>query len=244
MSRPLYERIAADPRVDISDDPSGARDLEGVAAALSRAASATDDHAASAAFDEAGALHDLATLDAVLAKTVGGGPLAFLRGVRRRRLRDLARAALEGTAHPGALRLAAALLGAVGDKSDVEGLETVAAHPSFTLHGATALANMSNRAALGALLRLLTRTDGDARVIVIDRLLAHIREPAVRLALLRDALTGLDDRPASEIAPAIVQAMDVRSIATDSAAPDDLRAAADRLLDLAGRPPAPRDEAF
>jgi len=240
---PLFAQITADSRADIGDDAPGAPHVEAAVEALGRAVSGGDDEVVLAAFDEAGALHDVLTLDAVVARTVGSGPLSFLRGGHRRRLRDLSRTALARTAHPGALRLATALLGAVGGKPDVPDLETVAAHPSFPLHGVTALANMTTRDALGALLRLIARTEGDARVLVIDRLLAHVREPAVRLALVRDALTGLDDHLAREVAPAIVESMDVRTLASDGAAPEDLRAGAQRLLDLAGAPlPPPADD--
>jgi hypothetical protein len=44
-------------------------------------------------------------------------------------------------------------------------------------------------------------------VLVIDRLLPHVREPAVRLALVRDAFTGLDETHAREIAPAVAETL-------------------------------------
>src|SRR6185503_7909124 len=89
---------------------------------------------------------------------------------------------------------------AAGTKDDVAALETLARHPAFTLHAATALSNLDHWTARAALLRLLTTTHGATRVIVIDRLLPHIRQPAIRLALVRDALVGLDAASAAEVA--------------------------------------------
>ncbi len=189
-----------------------------------------------AAWDEAGALHDPAAIDAALAQLTTGRWIPVVGGMRAHRLRDSARTALGSTRRAGTVQLACAVLGAVGDDADIEALEALARHPAFTLHAATALSNLASWKARAALLRLLASTDGAERVLVIDRLLPHVREPAVRLALVRDALRGLAPEHAREVAADIAALCDVRSCVDDPSAPEEVRAGA-RLV-LAACPPA------
>lgn len=201
-----------------------------------RCAVETDDATlALAGWDAAGRAHDPDTLDQVLSELTRRGPLPFLGGGRIRDLLRGARAALAQTNHVGTLQLAAAVIGAVGERRDVPALETIAAHPALALHGVTALANLRHRDGRAALLRLLSRTQGETRVLVIDRLLAHCREPAVRLALVRDAFVGLEDEHAREVAPAVAATLDLAQWLEQPRVPDDLRQAARHILRLAGR---------
>ena len=129
-----------------------------------------------------------------------------------------------------AAQLALAVVGELGGREDARSLETLGIHPRLTLHAATALANLDAWEGRLSLLRLLNQTNGDARVSVIDRLLPHTTQPAVRLALLRDALPGLDPICAREVAPDIAAACDARGVADDPKAADDLRRAARDVL--------------
>ncbi len=217
-----------------ADDSGDGRDAGPLIAALRRAVEARDDcAAASAAWDEAGELHDPGTLDAALGALAPTMGLPFVTGMRRRRLREAARGALAETTRPGALRLAVAVIGAVGGREDAVDLELVAAHPAFTHHGATALANLAHREGRAALLRLLSRVGGAERVLVIDRLLPFVREPVVRLALVRDAFTGLGEEHAREIAPAVAETLGLRAWIDEPRTSEELRAAARRILSLA-----------
>ncbi len=169
---PLLERLSlhgADVEVALPDETpadaeSGGR-LDELVAAMRRAVEMREDAAnALAAWDEAGSLHDLETLDAALVAVTPGIGVPFLSGMRRRRLRDSARAAFRHTERPGTLCLLAAVLGAVGGRDDVPAIESAAVHPAFTLHAATALANLSHWEGRAALLRLLSQTHGEERV--------------------------------------------------------------------------------
>jgi hypothetical protein len=236
---PLLERIRRDgASAEVGDEPRGTPDAAFVASRLRAAAALPPDESARAlaAWDEAGARHDPATIDAVLAELTSGGWVPFVGAASRKRLRLSARAALASTRRRGTLELALALLGAVGRKEDAEALEAAARHPAFTLHAATALSNLDHWQGRASLLRLLAATDGAERVVVIDRLLPHVREPAVRLALVRDALTGLAPEHAREVAPDIAAMLDVKSLADDPKTPADLRAGARAVL--AACPPA------
>ncbi len=199
---------------------------------------AEDSVEALAAWDRAGAFESPEALDEGLPQLLSGTGMPFVGAGRRRRLRAGARAALERTREPGTARLAGAILGAVGERADVEALETLAVHPALTLHMVTALANLRHADGRLALLRLLSRTDGEARAVVIDRLLAFVHEPSVRLALVRDAFRGLDDATCRELAPAITSAMDVAGLAADEGAPAELREPAQRLMRLAAEAPS------
>jgi hypothetical protein len=238
VTQPLLDRLA----LHGADADCGALEAAGpgdatrLIAAIRRAVElrdAPDD--ALAAWDEAGALHDPETLDEALAAVAPGLGIPFVSGLRRRRLRDAARRAFRKTSRPGTLRLLAAVLGAVGKRDDAEVLETVALHPAFTLHGATALANLSHWQGRAALLRVLSRVHGAERVLVIDRLLPFVGEPAVRLALVRDAFTGLAEDHAREIAPAVAETLQLEGWLAEERTPEDLREAARRILALAGR---------
>jgi len=187
------------------------------------------------AWDEAGGRHDPATIDAVLQRLTTGAWIPILGAFQRHLLRESARDALKGTHRAGTVELAAAVLGAVGTKEDVETLETLARHPAFTLHAATALSNLDHWRARAALLRLLSTTDGASRVIVIDRLLPHVREPAVRLALVRDALVGLAPEHAAEVAKDIAAMCTVQDCIDDPSAPQDLKRGARLVMEHAAR---------
>jgi len=235
---PLFVRIRRDgAAADV--DPSGAR-ISGSAAALIAAIRAAveardDPIAADRAWSRAGALHDPEVLDQALAAVAPSLGVPILAGLRRRRLRDSARIALQTTRSLDTLCLVSAVLGAVGVREDAAALEIVAVHPNVTLHGATALANVSHWEGRAALLRLLSRVDGAERVLVIDCLLPFVREGAVRLALVRDAFTGLDEPHAAAIAPAVVDTLDLAAWLDEPRTSDDLREAARRILTLAGR---------
>lgn len=232
----LLDRLAAEgPAADVGPDPEpGSPDPSRVIAALRRAAEALpgDEAQALAAFDEAGALHDPEALDAALRELTGRRWLGFLGAGSRRRLAAAARLALRRTERPGTLRLAAAFVGELGGADDAPRLETVAGHPRFVLHGATALANLRAREGRAALLRVLHLHTGEDRLTVIDRLLPHAGEPAVRLALVRDALVGLDDARAREVAPDIARLCDVRTWVEDARTPEDVRTGGRRVLSL------------
>jgi hypothetical protein len=189
----------------------------------------------SALWEQAGRLHDVEALDDALGRVASGSWIPFLGAANRKRLRRAARVALERTTSAGALELAIAVLGETGSDEDAPALEALAVHPAFTLHATTALSNLAHWQGRAALLRLLTRTQGASRVTVIDRLLPHVREPAVRLALVRDALRGLAPEHAAEVAPDIVAMCTVRDCLTDPDAPEDLKEGA-RLV-LAACPP-------
>jgi len=236
---PLLDRIRRDgASAQIADEPRETPDAAFVAARLRAAAALPPAESARAlgAWDEAGSRHDPATIDAVLAELTSGGWMPFVGAGSRKRLRLSARAALASTRRRGTLELALAVLGAVGRKEDADALETAARHPAFTLHAATALSNLDHWQGRASLLRLLTATNGAERVLVIDRLLPHVREPAVRLALVRDALTGLAPEHAREVAPDIAAMLDVKSLADDPKTPADIRAGARAVL--AACPPA------
>ncbi len=217
-------------------DERGAPDAEFVVERLERAAALPRDDEAGivAAWDEAGARHDPSVLDAVLQRTMTGAWIPFVGGRRRRRLRETARLALERTSRPGTIELAAAVVGAVGTKDDVAALEALARHPAFTLHAATALSNLDHWTGRAALLRLLTTTDGAQRVVVIDRLLPHVAQPAVRLALVRDAVVGLAPEHAREVAKDIAAMCTVQQCLDDPDAPQDLKRGARAVLAACG----------
>ena len=73
-------------------------------------------------------------------------------------------------------------------------------------------------------------------MIVIDRLLPHVREPAVRLALVRDALVGLDAASAAEVAKDIAAMCTVQDCIDDPSAPEDLKAGARLVMAAAASP--------
>jgi hypothetical protein len=229
----VFARIQADgAAATISADERGAPDAAFVAGRI-RAALALAKYDVArivAVWDEAGARHDPATLDEVIAELTAGGWVPIIGALSKRKLRASARIALAATDRAGTVELATAVLGASGTKDDVAALETLARHPSFTLHAATALSNLDHWQGRASLLRLLAATNGAERVVVIDRLLPHIREPAVRLALVRDALTGLAPEHAREVAPDIAAMLDVKSLAEDPKAPAEIRAGARAVL--------------
>jgi len=238
INESLFERIGREGAdVEVDGPAVGAEgSTEELVAAIRAAVDARDDAAAADAWSRAGALHDPETLDRALAAVAPVMGVPFLTGLRRRRLRDSARCALRSTRSVGALRLLAAVLGAVGTREDAAALETIAVHPAFTLHGATALANLDHWEGRASLLRLLSRVHGAERVLVIDRLLPFVREGAVRLALVRDAFVGLDDESAREIAPAVVDALDLAAWLDEPRTSEELRGAARVVLVFAGRP--------
>ena len=240
---PLLDRIRRDgATAAIADEPRETPDAAFVASRLRAAAALppAESARALAVWDDAGTRHDPATIDAVLAELTAGGWVPFIGGRGRKGLRTSARAALAATRRRGTMELALAVLGAVGRKEDAEALELAARHPAFTLHAATALSNLDHWQGRASLLRLLTLTGGAERVVVIDRLLPHVREPAVRLALVRDALTGLAPEHAREVAPDIAAMLDVKSLAEDPKAPEAIRAGARAVL--AACPPEPAPE--
>jgi hypothetical protein len=210
----------------------GAADAAVVAAKIRTAMALPSEDTARivAVWDEAGSRHDPEALDAALAELTAGGWVPFVGAVSRRRLRDSALVAIRGTARAGTVELAAAVVGAAGRKEDAVILETLARHPAFTLHAATALSNLAHWQGRASLLRLLTHLDGEQRVVVIDRLLPHIREPAVRLALVRDALKGLAPEHAREVASDIATLCTVQDCIDDPDAPEDLKAGARMVL--------------
>lgn len=221
----------AEPVGEDGDAGESSASAEELTAAIVRAADALPDEArALAAWDEAGALHRPETLDAALASLTGFRPFGFLKAGRKRRILRVARAALRRTSHPGALRLAVAFVGELGGAADVPALATVARHPRFALHAVTALTILRTLDARMAMLRLLAETDGEHRVLVIDRLLPHVRQPAVRLALVRDALTGLAAEHARDVAPAIAEACRCRELAEDAGIEPSIRDAARAVL--------------
>jgi len=173
---------------------------------------------------EAGAFDSFEALDAVLAAILPGGLFKSFSG-RRRRLRDGARMVLVESASVSAVKLGIAVLGAAGDRTDVPLLEELAVHTTLCHYGVTALANlgMSNRAGTGALLRLLHKTASAERVIVIDRLLWFVKEPAVRFALVRDGLRGMEPDDAREVADAIYDSCRVEQGMDDEAASPEVR---------------------
>jgi len=216
--------------------PTPSPSVDDLVAAIRAAVDLRDDEAAAEqAWTRAGALHDPEALDQALARIAPTLGVPILSGMRRRRLRDAARQALRATRSVGALRLLAAVLGAVGASDDAAALELIASHPALTLHGATALANLNHWEGRASLLRVLSRVNGAERVLVIDRLLPFVREPAVRLALVRDAFIGLGDEYAREIAPAVVDRLDLASWLDEERTSEELRAAARHILHLAGR---------
>ncbi len=213
-------------------DERGAPDAKVVAERIRTAMALApgDDDRVVAVWDEAGARHDPETLDAALTQLTAGGWVPFVGAHSRRGLRDSARIALAGTRQAGTVELAAAVLGAAGTKDDAEVLETLAQHPAFTLHAATALSNLAHWEGRASLLRLLRLDDGPSRVLVIDRLLPHVREAAVRLALVRDALVGLAPEHAREVATDIAVLCTVKDCIDDPGAPEDLKAGARLVL--------------
>lgn len=231
----LLARIQADgAAATIPADERGAPDAAFVAGRIRAALALSKDDAARivSVWDEAGARHDPATLDEVIAELTAGGWVPIIGAISKRKLRASARIALAATQSVGTVELATAVLGASGTKDDVAALETLARHPTFTLHAATALSNLDHWQARAALLRLMTTTFGATRVIVIDRLLPHVREPAIRLALVRDALVGLDAASAAEVAKDIAAMCTVQDCIDDPDAPEALKAGA-RLVKAA-----------
>lgn len=232
----LLDRVTRDgATADLGPDPaepetSHARTTELVEALRRAAAALPDEAAALAAWDAAGALHTPEALDAAIQDLAGWRVLGFLRATPKRRLRDAARLALRRTRSIGALRLAAAFVGELGDEGDAAPLERLAAHPLLTLHGATALSNLRPWRARLALLRLLTTTTGDQRVLVIDRLLPHVGQPAVRLALVRDALRGLAPEHVREVARDIASACKAKDLVDDTSVAEDIREGARAVL--------------
>ncbi|MCG3136119.1 MAG: hypothetical protein HMLKMBBP_03947 [Planctomycetes bacterium] len=227
MSRPVLDLVREKGAYALfpgaSDPATG--DAARTRAALDRAAAHPE--RAADAYSDAATTCTLEALDEVLAGFRGWRLIG-----RRGRHLAAARTALRTAPTAPAVRLAAAVVGELGEREDVADLETLAAHPELTLHCATALANLRSQDGRAALLRLLHRTAGAERIVVIDRLLAFVTLPAVRLALVRDALAGLDESSAREIAPAIAEACDVRSAAGDPSAGAEVRAGARRILEL------------
>jgi hypothetical protein len=232
----VLDRIRRDgASADVPRGERGAPDAKFVAERIRTATALApgDDDRVVAVWDEAGARHDPETLDAALRELTAGGWVPFVGAHSRRRLRESARIALAVTQHAGTVELAAAVLGAAGTTDDVETLELLARHPALTLHAATALSNLDHWQARAALLRLLSLADGPSRVIVIDRLLPHVREAAVRLALVRDALVGLAPEHAREVASDIAAMCTVKDCIDDPDAPEALKAGARLVLEHA-----------
>lgn len=227
MSEPILDRVRrSGASADVPDEPSPETgDPAVVRRGIDRAAA--DPTAAGAAYAEAAGACSIEALDETLS-----GMRGWRLFGRRGRYLEAARVALREATGTGAVRLAAAVVGELGEKEDAAALEALGVHPSLTLHAATALANLKHVEGRSALLRLLHGTSGAGRVVVIDRLLAFVGTPAVRLALVRDALTGLDDEFAREIAPAIAEWCDVRGAADDPSAGAEVRAGARRILEL------------
>ena len=71
--------------------------------------------------------------------------------------------------------------------------------------------------------------------LVIDRLLPFVRQPAVRLSLVRDAFTGLSEEHAREVAPAVVEILDLAHWLEEPQTSEELRAAARSILEIAAR---------
>lgn len=205
-------------------------DVDELVAGVGQALSAADPEDALSAWDRAGLRHDPEVLDAALSRLTGG-LVSRLLG-RRRRLVEGARFALVHSTSVGTVQLALALLGEAGGRRDAAVMQELGVHPRLTLHAATALGNLRDTAGVEALLRLLHVTDGEARVVVVDRLLAHTRLPAVRVALLRDALVGLDTELARELAPYVAEACAAEAVAADESRPEELRAGARNVLSL------------
>ena len=233
----LLALLLADPKAGVPAQARGVRDADAVVRFVRAAVALPHDADARilAAWDAAGALHDPEALDRALLRLTAGGWVPLVGALNRRKLSDSARTALSLTSQPGTVELAVAVLGATGTAADAETLEALARNAAFNLHAVTALSNLEPWQGRAALLRLLVTTDGDLRVNVIDRLLPHVREPAVRLALVRDALTGLDDAHAAEVAPDIAAMCDVKACLTDENATPDVRAGARNVIDHAQR---------
>lgn len=236
---PLLARLeseGASAQVDLPP-PAQAASPEDLADRLSHAAAlqSGDPAAALAAWDEAGRLHDPASLDAVIVRLVPTGLLGGLLPGRRRLLRS-ARATLAATSAPGTAVLAAAILGVVGDSRDVSQLEQLASHPALVLHGATALAALAGRTpdACRSLLRLMAGSEGEQKLVVIDRLFLFLGEPAVRYALIVDGVRGLSDQDARALARDLHEILDLESLAAKEKAEPTVREAARRLLALVG----------
>jgi hypothetical protein len=231
----VFERVEADGAAAVLEPAGPPRTLDAaqLVALVHEAAGVVGSEPARALelWDRAGALHDPETLDEALAQIGGGG---LFGGGKRRKIVAGARHALRESSHVSTVCLAAAILGQLGDSFDIPSLETIAVHPALALHGATALAVHGRGPALAALLRLLDRSEGDQRVLVIDRLLPHTRQPAVRLALVRDALKGLSPQQAREVAADIAATCDVDAVLADEGAPEDLRAGAREVRRHAG----------
>lgn len=180
---------------------------------------------------QAGAFESFEALDAVLTQVVPGGWFKTFTG-RRRRLREGARRVLEESSSAAAVRLAIAVIGAVGDRRDVPILEELAIHPALCHYAVTALAilGQSNRAGKAALLRLLNTVRSAERVIVIDRLLSFVREATVRFALVRDGLVGMEEEHAREVADDIYASCHVEQALNDPAASPEVRAGAELVM--------------
>lgn len=225
----LLDRIRSEgAAASIDDDAATTPDVEQLLSLVRAAGEAieTDERAALAAWDTAGTLHDLETLDIAL-QSLGTGRGIFGGGRRTRRVVAATRHALARSERVGTVQLAAAVLGQMGDSSDVPALEVLAVHPGLNLHAATALAVHPHRSGVAALLRVLAKTSGEQRLTVIDRLLVHAEQPAVRLALVRDALVGLDSELAREVAPDIAARCDIDAALRDPKTADDVRAGAE-----------------
>jgi hypothetical protein len=232
----ILERVrAAGAAAVLPETGSEPPDANAVVRLVHEACAAKEPERALALWDEAGAQHDPAALDAALEKLAAGGWVPFVAASGRKRLREGARLALRSSSRLGTVELAAAILGSMGTKDDAADLETLARHPALTLHAVTALANLDHWQGRLALLRLLSTTNGAERVIVIDRLLPFIREPAVRLALVRDALVGLAPEHAAEVAADIAALCDVKGCVDDPKAGEDVKAGARLVLDHASR---------
>jgi hypothetical protein len=232
----LYDALRRDgAAADLGPEPpEPAASAEDLVAALRRAAAALpDERAALAAWDAAGALHRPETLDAAITELAAWRLFGFVRAGSKRRLLRAARLALRRTGDVGSLRLAAAFVGELGGAEDVESLEVLAAHPRLALHAVTALAVLRPWQARLALLRVLAGASGEHRILVIDRLLPHAGQAAVRLALVRDALGGLTPDEAREVAADIAAVCRCRELADDPSVTADVRAGARAVLGAA-----------
>ncbi len=232
--RSVLERLRADgPGATLDDgghDSVGAREL--VSSIRAAVGARGEPRVELEAWDTAGRRHSPATLDEALGTVAPALGVPLLSGLRKRRLRESALRVLDVTCFVGTVQLLLAVLGATGRGYDAERIEEFALHPALALHAVTALASMSAWEGRAALLRLLSRTDGAERVVVIDRLLAFVREPVVRLALVREGFVGLADEHAREIAPAVVDALGLADWLTEERTPEDLRERARVIIAL------------
>lgn len=232
---PILERVRAEGRLaDLGPaaPPEPATPVARAAACLVEAAERRDDDPGIAElWHEAGGIAGFEELDELLQAALPGG---FFRGFsgRRRRLRSQARRLVAESSSVRAVSLAVAFLGASGDRTDAPVLEDLAVHPALCEVSGAALTFLADRArgALESLLRLLHRSASRERVIVIRGLLHFAHLPIVRLALIRDALHGMEPEHAREVADDIYHVCNVEQGLEDPQATEALREGARLVL--------------